>query len=58
MAEIRKSSKGEGFQSAAGLMRYFDAEDDLAIKIPPKAVFLMCVLTTAIVGLAAVAIRV
>ena len=58
MAEIRKSSKGEGFQSAAGLMRYFDAEDTRAVKVPPQAVFLMCVLTTAIVGLAAVFIRV
>lgn len=53
MAEIRRSSKGEGFQSAAGLMRYFDAEDDHAIKIPPQAVFIFCVVTVAIVGLAA-----
>jgi preprotein translocase subunit Sec61beta len=58
MAEIRKSDKGAGFQSAAGLMRYFDAEDDLAVKIPPQAVFLVCILTTAIVGLAAVFIKV
>jgi preprotein translocase subunit Sec61beta len=58
MAEIKRSSKGEGFQSAAGLMRYFDAEDDLAIKIPPQAVFVFCVITVAIVGLAAVFINV
>lgn len=58
MAEIRRSSKGEGFQSAAGLMRYFDAEDDLAVKIPPQAVFLICVVTVAIVGLAAIFIKV
>ncbi len=58
MAEIRKSDKGAGFQSAAGLMRYFDAEDDLAVKIPPQGVFLMCILTVAIVALAAVFIRV
>ena len=58
MAEIRRSSKGEGFQSAAGLMRYFDAEDDRAIKIPPQAVFLFCVITCALVGLAAVFVAV
>ena len=58
MAEIRRSSKGEGFQSAAGLMRYFDAEDDRAVKIPPQAVFVFCVVTVAIVGLAAVFVAV
>ena len=32
-----KSSKkkGEGFHSAAGLIRYFDAEDQTALKIDP-----------------------
>ena len=58
MAEIKRSSKGEGFQSAAGLMRYFDAEDDRAIKIPPQAVMVFCVITVTIVGLAAVFIKV
>ncbi len=27
--------KGEGFHSAAGLIRYFDQEDEKAPKIPP-----------------------
>jgi len=27
--------KNEGFQSAAGLIRYFDTEDDKALKINP-----------------------
>ncbi len=27
--------KSEGFQSAAGLIRYFDSEDDKALKINP-----------------------
>jgi preprotein translocase subunit Sec61beta len=58
MAEIRRSTKGEGFQSAAGLMRYFDAEDSRAIKIPPQAVILFCVITVAIVGLAAALVSV
>lgn len=57
MAEIRRGKQGEGFQSAAGLMRYFDAEDDLALKIPPQAVFVICVVTVAIVGLASLFIK-
>lgn len=60
MAEVRKTGgkKGEGFQAAAGLIRYFDAEDDLAIKVPPQLVLVMCVITTVIVGLATLLIRV
>jgi preprotein translocase subunit Sec61beta len=59
MAEVRKTSKkGEGFQSAAGLIRYFDAEDDKAIKIPPQMVFIISILTTAIVGFASLLIQV
>lgn len=58
MAEIKRSDKGQGFQSAAGLMRYFDAEDDRALKIPPQAVFVFCVVTVVIVGLAAILVRV
>lgn len=60
MAEVRKTGgkKGEGFQAAAGLIRYFDAEDDLAIKIPPQLVMIMCIITTALVGLATLFIRV
>ena len=57
MAEIRRGKQGEGFQSAAGLMRYFDAEDDMALKIPPQAVFVICVVTVAIVGLASLFIK-
>jgi preprotein translocase subunit Sec61beta len=38
-----KSKKGEGFHSAAGLIRYFDAEDETAIKVDPKAVLVLCV---------------
>ena len=30
--------KGGGFQSSAGLMRYFDTENDKALKIGPKVV--------------------
>lgn len=30
--------KGESFSSSAGLMRYFDSEDDKGIKIRPKVI--------------------
>lgn len=36
---MAKDKKGDGFQSAAGLIRYFDSEDDKAPKINPYAVF-------------------
>jgi preprotein translocase subunit Sec61beta len=47
-----KSKKGEGFHSAAGLIRYFDAEDETAIKVDPRAVIAMCVILVVIVEIA------
>jgi len=35
--------KGEGFHSAAGLIRYFDSEEDTALSIPAWAVILSCI---------------
>ena len=35
--------KQEGFHSAAGLIRYFDQEDEKAFKVPPWAVVGMAV---------------
>ena len=35
--------KSEGLQSAAGLIRYFDTEDDKSIKINPYAVIIACI---------------
>lgn len=32
---MAKQKKGEGFHSAAGLIRYFDAEDVKALKVNP-----------------------
>ncbi|MCK4615175.1 MAG: preprotein translocase subunit Sec61beta [Thermoplasmata archaeon] len=32
---MAKKKKGEGFHSAAGLIRYFDAEEETAPKINP-----------------------
>ena len=35
---MAKQQKGPGIQSAAGLIRYFDAEEETAVKIPPAFV--------------------
>lgn len=37
---MASKKKSEGFQSAAGLIRYFDTEDDKSIKINPYAVII------------------
>jgi preprotein translocase subunit Sec61beta len=39
-ASMAQKNKGPGIQSAAGLIRYFDAEEDTNIKIPPVAVLI------------------
>jgi len=46
---MAKEKKGAGFQSAAGLIRYFDAEDETALKIPPWAVVGMMVATIVLI---------
>lgn len=49
--ESRMAKKNEGgFQSSAGLMRYFDTENDKGIKVGPKTVVGIAI------GLAAVVI--
>ncbi len=40
---MAEGKKGDGFQSAAGLIRYFDAEDDKAPKINPWLVVGFCI---------------
>ncbi len=37
---MAKKSQGPGIQSAAGLIRYFDAEEKSAVKIAPVAVLI------------------
>ena len=37
--------KKEGFQSAAGLIRYFDAEEKTALQIDPRIVMGLCIAT-------------
>ncbi len=51
MAPPKKNKKGEGFHSAAGLIRYFDAEEETAIKIDPRIVIGMCIAITMAVSL-------
>jgi preprotein translocase subunit Sec61beta len=46
---MAKEKKGEGFHSGAGLIRYFDAEEKTALKIPPWFVILLCVVTGVII---------
>lgn len=41
---MAKNKKGSGFQSGAGLIRYFDSEDEMALKVPPLAVVAMCII--------------
>jgi preprotein translocase subunit Sec61beta len=52
-----KQKKGEGFHSAAGLIRYFDAEEKTSLKINPKLVIAMCIATAVIVTAAHVIYR-
>ncbi|HEX9815365.1 MAG TPA: preprotein translocase subunit Sec61beta [Candidatus Thermoplasmatota archaeon] len=51
---MAKEKKGEGFQSAAGLIRYFDAEEKTAFKIDPKIVIILCLLLAVVVTAAKV----
>jgi preprotein translocase subunit Sec61beta len=49
-----KDKKGSGFQSAAGLIRYFDSEDEKAPKLSPYFVIGMIVATIVVVSLLSV----
>lgn len=46
---MAKNKKGEGFHSAAGLIRYFDSEDEKALKINPWLVVAMCIAASVVV---------
>jgi len=52
MAPPRRGKKGEGFHSAAGLIRYFDAEEESAIKINPYMVIGMGIIMIAVIAVA------
>lgn len=51
---VAKQNKGPGIQSAAGLIRYFDAEEDTNFKLPPSAVVIFSIL----VGVGVVALKI
>lgn len=51
---VAQKQKGPGIQSAAGLIRYFDAEEDSAIKMSPTFVLIF----SAVIGVGAVLLRV
>ncbi|MBU0684496.1 MAG: preprotein translocase subunit Sec61beta [Thermoplasmatota archaeon] len=46
---MAKDKKGEGFHSAAGLIRYFDSEDDKALKVNPWVVVGLCISVSVLV---------
>ena len=53
MAPPKKGKKSEGFHSAAGLIRYFDSEEESALKIDPRMIAAMCIATVVIVEVVA-----
>jgi len=46
---MAKKDKGGGFHSAAGLIRYFDAEEKTSLRIPPWFVAGLCIGTIIVV---------
>ena len=51
---MAKQTKGPGIQSAAGLIRYYDAEETSSVKIPPVFVIAFGIL----VGVGTILMRV
>jgi len=51
---MAQKNQGPGIQSAAGLIRYFDAEEESAFKIRPSVVLVF----SAIIGIAVVCLKV
>jgi len=50
----KEGKKGSGFQSSAGLIRYFDNEDEKALKLSPYVVMGIAVVVMVVVSLAKV----
>ena len=48
-SNVMAKKQDTGFHSAAGLIRYFDQEDEKALKIPPIVVVALCIAVSAIV---------
>ena len=51
-SEHMAKDRDSGFHSAAGLIRYFDQEDEKALKVPPWAVVALAVIITALIFIA------
>ena len=51
---MAQKTKGPGIQSAAGLIRYYDAEETSSVKIPPMLVIVFGIL----VGVGTVLMRI
>ncbi len=49
MRLMPKDKKGEGFHSAAGLIRYFDQEDEKALKVNPWLVVGLSVVISTVI---------
>ena len=52
-----KQQKGEGLISAAGLIRYFDAEEKTSLQRPPWLVIGMCVVTIVVVTIIHIVVK-
>lgn len=46
---VKKESRNPGFQQAAGLIRYFDAEEETALKINPYFVMIGALLLSLVI---------
>jgi len=46
---MAKNEKNSGFASSAGLMRYFDTEDDRGLKVNPRLVLAVAIGFTAFI---------
>ena len=49
---MAKKEGGGGFQSAAGLMRYFDEEEEKSPKIDPRMVIALILITIVVLEVA------
>lgn len=49
LTSMAKEKKTQGFQSAAGLIRYFESETEKAIKVPPWLVVGFAIVSAIIV---------
>jgi len=49
MTSFMARDRQSGFQSAAGLIRYFDQEDEKALKVNPWLVLILAIVLSALV---------